>query len=380
MVDKSGVDWHEMNTKLGAFRRGLFPMEEYSSYDLDLAWTELTYIVQPLLALGLKGIDLFGFRSKVLGCRLGIKGGVICGFEVLCLPFRLVTLTTWRHPSLRRVIMRPYTRDQIGTLCKLMNNCPELQQVDISSQDHQVFVKIQDICHICFVNARRLEVTLFDHDFDREGRRLVKLEIVPGPGNGDSPSINIMEWMYTHVTAPQCDWDAHVLDHVTRYSPTALVSLTLNLSNLTADGLATMQRVLQQAELEQLHIECAAFEQSLVHELCQVLGAMQCPTVKSLELSGEHIDDWIQLWATQTGELSFSPHLLTLMIRNTGSTQQLLTHASVLFLHKLLYFCPLANLYIKDIGLQDESDWDMILGAVNVSELATTSLANCNNT
>ncbi|KAG0343427.1 hypothetical protein BG005_002425 [Podila minutissima] len=104
----------------------------------------------------------------------------------------------------------------------------------------------------------------------------------------------MVEWMYSHVATAVDDLGAMILESVTRNSPAALTSLRLDVSQLKDRGLAHMKKALGQSNLEQLSVECEAFDLSWSSLVGQVLGAVRCPLV---DLSLENIQlqdnqDW----------------------------------------------------------------------------------------
>jgi len=90
-------------------------------------------------------------------------------------------------------------------------------------------------------------------------------------------------------------------------------------------------------------------------------------------LSGDKIDTWIRLW-TNGGTLLFDhdgypPQLTCLIIQGTGAAGQSLSHATALAIHGLVYISPLLELQLKNIHFQEEQDWCLIIGAVNLPSL-----------
>ncbi|KAF9324774.1 hypothetical protein BG006_000252, partial [Podila minutissima] len=93
--------------------------------------------------------------------------------------------------------------------------------------------------------------------------------------DGHGMEINMVEWMYSNVATAVNDLGAMILESVTRNSPAALTSLRLDVSQLKDRGLAHMKKVLGQSNLEQLFVECEAFDLSRSSLVGQVLGAMR---------------------------------------------------------------------------------------------------------
>jgi hypothetical protein len=87
-----------------------------------------------------------------------------------------------------------------------------------------------------------------------------------------------------------------------------------------------------------------------------ILNSVQWPMLKSLELSGDQIDEWIELWKTPNNHLTATasdvgPSLLHLHIQ--GSKPQLASHSSMLFIHKFVHSSSLVELHLENLQLQD---------------------------
>ncbi|KAG0017193.1 hypothetical protein BGZ81_010855 [Podila clonocystis] len=104
----------------------------------------------------------------------------------------------------------------------------------------------------------------------------------------------------------------------------------------------------------------------------QMLESVQWPTIKSLVISGDHIDDWVQLWALDGTQIFAregtsmyrGPRLLQLSIIGTPTTHQELSHTSALFIHQLVHSSLLVELHIESIGWEEDRDRDIIVEAI----------------
>ncbi|KAF9367144.1 hypothetical protein CPB97_006238, partial [Podila verticillata] len=72
----------------------------------------------------------------------------------------------------------------------------------------------------------------------------------------------------------------------------------LDITAQTAQGVAYVGDVLQWSSLECLHVQCVPFMPWQETSIIQVLKAIQWPMVKSPVLTGNNIDDWLQLLAS----------------------------------------------------------------------------------
>ncbi|KAF9322534.1 hypothetical protein BG006_002313, partial [Podila minutissima] len=163
-------------------------------------------------------------------------------------------------------------------------------------------------------------------------------------------------WNCDHISDQLSDYSASILDMATRQHPSVLILLTLDTSQLSRAGLKSVQNILGRSSLKYLHISCTPFNSTMSESISQVLGSVQWLTLKSLVLSGDYIDEWIKLWPSS----SQAPQLMHLLIHGTGSTDQELSHSSILFLHELVYRSPLQQFDPKNITVKEMHDWELI--------------------
>lgn len=75
--------------------------------------------------------------------------------------------------------------------------------------------------------------------------------------------------------------------------------------------------LLSHAQVEQVYVDCIPFHGGMTDIIVKVLDSVPCSTVKSLVLSGNGVDDWIQLLACVV--LPHRPHL---WIQGVGAMPQ----------------------------------------------------------
>lgn len=375
------VDWVELGSRVNTFESIFQSALTSDEKELDATWIKLSLILKPLFAQGLKGVDLFEQQTKLLQCRLGTKDGAITGITELYLsshskfPMREL-------PFLKRLVIEPDAEGIFELLYKVMANNPKLEFVDIPTRELQVF----DVVAIFFrtwPGTQTVQVTLYEHDSGRDGALLVKLLISRKRSNkGSYVAIAFLEWHYDHVSEALGDRDARVLDVATQSLNDSLVSLLLNTSLLSDYGLERMKRVLRQSDLESLSVDCGTFDPSLTSHLGQVLEAVNWSALRSLELSGDNVDGWIDLWAKFASITNLAPfelQLLRLIIIDSGGQRQRLSHSSVLWIHNLIYLFSPVEVQLKNIKLLEAEDWELIRGAVDDPSSLRLSLINCNN-
>lgn len=254
--------------------------------------------------------------------------------------------------------------------------------IDMPTQELQVFAMIKTLC-LNWPATRTVQVTLFEHDSASDRAPLVKLQIKRKSRNDFLLEVfKIQEWNYSHVSAVMDDWDACTLDYATQSSCSSLVSLMFDTSKLTENGLEFMQRAVKQSNLQFLYIECGTIDVSLARHLGQVLEAVNWSALKSLKLSGDNVDGWIDLWARHGNILNLAPfelHFLRLSMVGSNRQGQRLSHSSALWIHNLIYLFSPVEVLLKNIKLQEAGDWELIQGAADDPSSLRLSLINCSN-
>ncbi|KFH70893.1 hypothetical protein MVEG_03740 [Podila verticillata NRRL 6337] len=381
MVNKLNVNWMELAASLKGFDSHPHDNMESDELSLDGTWVDHSRILSPLLAQGLKSVDVFDQISKMKRFRLGVKDGAVTGISELCLPCRHSYPETKKHPVLQRLVIRREDDDILGLLYTVMNNNPDLQLIDIVTPELQVFEMLEALYHT-WLGTRTVLVTLFDYNLGNGGVALVRMLIGARSGSMDSPvDILIHEWNYDHISEVLEDWDAAILGLATEYWRTSLMSLALNTSRLSEKGLTCIQEVLEQSDLEFLSIECDTFDPSFTSHLGHVLKALNWSVLKSLTLSGSSLDTWIDLWA-KYGEItkcvSFKAQLLRLRIVGSDRQEKPLSSSSVLWLHNVIYLFSPMEVHLKNIQLQDNRDWDLVIDAIDFSQLVVLDMFKSN--
>lgn len=178
----------------------------------------------------------------------------------------------------------------------------------------------------------------------------------------DSVDLDFLQWDCDHFVSPLSNYFASFLDLATRQHPSVLTMFTLNTSSLSRNGLTDIQKVLHRSSLESINVVCTFLHPDLSDIIAQVLDTVQWSTLKSLVLSGPNIDQWIQLWPRTDDS-----RLLSLNISGTGSSPQELSHASMLFVHRIMYANPQTDLVFQNVQPQDKRDWSLIVDSMDPS-------------
>lgn len=376
-VDHRNVDWVELGSSLDVLESRLRKDTSTHGKDPTATWNEVTRIVRLLVLQGLKAVDLFHHQTNVQECRLGMEDGAITGIKELFLPSFLLNQHTDKYPVLQRLIVRPDTNRILDSLYKIKTMSPMLELAEIPAREPQAII-MMFLLYDTWPSTRFIHVTLFEHNSEGDRAPLTKLLI--GREHKLSPAdIDILEWNYSHMSEVLEDWGAYVLDLVSQSCPTSLVSLALNTFMLSVRGLVYLQTAMTRSEIQFLNIECGAFDPSLASYIGYVLEAVNWPALKSLELAGDSIDSWIDLWA-KYGDImkqaSSKIQLLRLSIVGSGGQRQRLSHFSALWLHSVIYVFLPVEVCLKNIEME-AGDWELIRGA---SGDRVPEMINCNNT
>ncbi|KAG0340931.1 hypothetical protein BG000_010735 [Podila horticola] len=136
-------------------------------------------------------------------------------------------------------------------------------------------------------------------------------------------------------------------------------------------GLVCIESVLRRTRLEHLIVRCKPIDSRQFGHIVQLLGSVQCDTLKSLVLSGDSINEWLKLWPT-----AFTPQLLSLVMNGIGSPPQELSHANVVFVHYLVFASLLLELKFVNIQLEYVQDWQLIVDSLDLRSMETLNLCN----
>ncbi|KAI9233713.1 MAG: hypothetical protein BYD32DRAFT_118620 [Podila humilis] len=270
----------------------------------------------------------------------------------------------------------------------------QLQELNISLQESRALEFVKRILEIWQGRSHPLQLTLLERESDgraSDGRGRIVTQLVvssqvcsrlrsgtPAVENSITRSADLQEqgrgalpadflqWSCDHVSILMTDLTVALLDIATETSPSTMTSLSLDVSDLSRDGLFHIQNILQRSTLERLHICCTLLNPSLVNSVRQALLSTQWPTLQSLVLTGTAVNEWIQILEETKGERTnlgatlSDLHLQHLGIYGTGAKQILLTHSSMLFIHRLGFANPQMELVLENACLENIGDLNQL--------------------
>ncbi|KAI9236364.1 MAG: hypothetical protein BYD32DRAFT_418953 [Podila humilis] len=362
------VDWWEIQKELYKYHRDLV-RTPLGANELSIKFTELSSIVDPLVHLGLQGVDVYSLVNGFWELRFGVQDGAIHGIVACTTPFLSIPITESVHLPLQRIIIQYNLPESRESLFQIMDSNPSIRQIDIPAGEDEIYELIESIGKQWHGGPNPLEVTIYEQGLERVGRKLATVIICKAMGaNADNTSIDIKKWDCSYISRALLDRDAKILEVLAQNHLDALESFTLNVSLLKEKGLTSIWHVLRQSRLVHLTVECTAFDTVSETQLGQVLGMVQWSTIKSLKLRGHYIDAWIKLWSQHSNlnELpSWDHQLLRLHIVGWGMPEQELSHESAVWLHSMIYLLSPVEVQLQNIQMKESGDQELIRDVVN---------------
>lgn len=253
-----------------------------------------------------------------------------------------------------------------------------LEAIYILVPEQSLFQMLEALIRRLCRKSNSTQITLFERTIVNQRRPLVQVivdsemhrtfrlgtsEIMPLK-SCDGVRIQFMRWHQDHVNTSLTDYSAHLLATAVCKFPFSLTSLKLDVRFLSQIGLTSVQKVLQESFLECLHIYCHSIESSLRETLRQVLYSVPWSSLRHLLLSGQYIEEWIQLWkeveTLLASNVEIGPNLLQLDILGAGNNSHPLSHTSVLFIHRLVYQSSGKTLTLNNMHLDNAHDWSLL--------------------
>ncbi|KAF8988398.1 hypothetical protein BGZ52_010504 [Haplosporangium bisporale] len=348
------------------------------------------------MTFGLSGVSVFSRRSLDWQGQLGVTDGIIYGLAEAVIPNTNFSTMILECGKLRRLVLQSYYADDMLQVMSLMECSPLLQTIEVPAQENNIFARIASIRQGRHNLTRPVEVSFLHRQQERVGV-LAKVviggiehsETLEASPQQNNPAVAILDWHLDQVSGQIQNDSLQVLDSASRLFPSALTSFTVDITSLQSQGLVHVCNILQQSALENLHVRCVPFMPFLEVSITQIFQAIQWPTIKSLVLTGNNIDDWLALWGCSDGGLhnlvgawidtsASGPSLASLSIIAHEESQAKLSHASTLAIHHLVYSCRLVELRLENVLLEKKQEWDLILKGIHYSSLRSVSLQGSN--
>ncbi|KAF9428394.1 hypothetical protein BGZ94_002534 [Podila epigama] len=324
------------------------------------------------------GIDLFrhnGYVTPNDSLRSAWKGNieVIDGELHKLVEFAILDHGSYgarmshKYTELRRLVAINNVLRHDDDFCSLLTKNMALEKVELVTQERDLLRQIEDICGKWIGNKKSLEVTLLERGRGPEGHLVAVLDMKRVKGR--PAVVDVRHWDNDHISQVLADRDVAILSTVALRFPQALKSLTIDISSLSIQAIEDITAVVGYATLDRLHIKCQMLTQDRHEHARRVLDSVKWSEVKALVLSGCQIDEWIHLWSS---DKALSPWavgssssgglaLLSLVVQGTGIADQLLSHASVLALHWMIYQADLLQeLRLENVAFENKADQDLL--------------------
>ncbi|KAI9231416.1 MAG: hypothetical protein BYD32DRAFT_430865 [Podila humilis] len=357
------IDWQQLRIGLNLFRESI---ESHGQLDIELGLNRLTEVLTHLNAVGVKGIDIF-HKNRWQG-RFGVTECVASGLSDMALPNEIFSVRSISPGTLRRIIHRLETPAGVAQILDLIDRHSTIQCLEILIIENGAFNKLVTDIYDHWNSTNPLRLVLFE-----KGQAEVRATATFTVWNKPSALKEIVceHWTGDYVSARS--WNAALLDAATQEYPTMLVGFTVDVFNITDQGLTRIQRVLHDSRSEHLHIRCLSVQPRLHYNSGRVLRSIQWSTIMSLVLSGDSIDTLLRFWADGQEYLFMGLSSVSSLRRlemNGSREARPLSHQSCLCWHSLLYSAfSLSELSMENIQLQNPHDWGLILDAVDMASL-----------
>ncbi|KAG0333476.1 hypothetical protein BG000_009120 [Podila horticola] len=363
--------------------------------EVDIGLSELTKAFAQYEGSDLKVFDIYDTdRSTMWQGSFKVKRNTVTGLRDAIHP-SILPKRILENGTLRRLLVRSEALYDQSLLRRFMDANQLLQKIDLQVPENRMLTLVSNHIGKRLDNIHPLHITIFEMQSEQEGRDVASF-LVKRPGNQERddnlvrsldqlPSvvalqdIKVLSWNCDTISGALCNKSAALLDLATLHDRSALTRFTLDITFLTAKGLGDIQHILNRSSLECLHIRCVPIRSTLRKHVAMILGALQWPTIKALILSGDNVDQWLQFWIDEGSLLATSgthqrPRLMCLEVFDNGVSEHLISHAGALALHQIVYSCQLSVLNLENVRLLDDRDWDLIIGALDITVLEELTL------
>ncbi|KAG0031945.1 hypothetical protein BGZ82_006738 [Podila clonocystis] len=374
-------------------------MEKLTASDakeIDIGLSELTNAFVQYEGSDLKAVDIYDTeKSTMWQGSFRVKRNSVTGLQDAIYP-SILPKRILENGTLRRLLVRSEALYDQSVLRRLMDANQRLQNIDLQVPENRVLTLVSSHIGKQFHSIYPLHITIFEMQSELEGRDVATF-LVKRICNQESEDnlirnlnqsqssvvtlqdISVLSWSCDTVSGALSNKSAALLDLATLQDRSALTRFTLDITLLTENGLGNIKDVLKRSTLECLHIRCVPIRSRLRKNVAMVLGAVQWPTIKTLILSGDSVDQWLQFWINEgllriASGVHQGPRLMCLEVFDKGVSEHLVSHDGALALHHIVYSSQLSVLNLENVRLQDDRDWDLIIGALDITVLEELSL------
>ncbi|KAF9375847.1 hypothetical protein CPC16_000501 [Podila verticillata] len=288
--------------------------------------------------------------------------------------------------SVRTLTRCLFDKESDQELHRFVNADNEMRELDIWTGGRDVLCQVEFIGRLRRSCDNPLRLTLSDITRDYRGRIVAQMTLcaerrplerhpvleiddahdISTSDQESAPeppmTIDFSQWQRDHLLSPLSDYHASFLDMATQQHPSILTSFFLDVSSRSRHCLTFIKNIIARSSLEHLVVVCTSFDPCLSKSVAHILQNIPWSTLKSLVLTGDRINEWIQLWPRP-----IAPRLFCLQIQGTGSVTLDLSHSSTLFVHQIVVASPLVELGFENIQLLDGRDWLLLIEGMDMS-------------
>ncbi|KAG0324083.1 hypothetical protein BG004_003547, partial [Podila humilis] len=355
-------DWFTLRNALDDFRQAMEYRARVSPSD---ALSTLSATLS-LIQADIKGIDFF--HKNVWNARLGVINCVIQGLWVSVFPNKVFDLWHWPPDMMGCLLVQAGNPETIEVLHEFIVKSG-MQEIRLTMQENMDFCKIVTDLYQQWNRPNPLRLTLLEKGKESESRHLATFEM--WVQHMVQKAVVCRHWTSDYISGNT--WNATLLEAAVRQFPSTLTHLTVDITQMSERGLLRIQSVIGRTLLEHLRINCVSIPPDLETNVLRALQVVRWPTLKSLVLSGVFVNAWAHLWsrADKIFVSASTSGLLSLTIAAPLESQVELSHTSTLFLHRLICFSSLLELRFANVQMADESDWGLILEAIDTDTMGS---------
>lgn len=379
-VARADLDWQDLMSSLSWYMDGMFRRQPKMSVNAKMK--ALTDIIAQFQELDPSGLDVFDPMSKAWQGQINFHSGTADGFTRAVIPSRIpqqfLEYGTLIHLSVEADGPNCIRAEQLN---RLIHYNPQLETIEVLIQERHLLPQLANLRRHWHGTSPQLEATLIERAKKLKPRMIAQIVMSKAESVGKSnnqTTIQVLSWTCNYVFGPLDDPSAAILDTASHQHPDVLTSFELNISSLSQLGLVSIQHVLERSSLNRLHLACTTFDLKLIENIKRVLRAISNSAIVLLTFSGNNIDSWIQLMVCSNENPFHELNLSRLEIVGTGREQHVFSHASAMFVHKLICSSSLIELHIENIQLKEARDWELVREALDFG-VQDYKLVRCNN-
>ncbi|KAG0089902.1 hypothetical protein BGZ93_006991 [Podila epicladia] len=287
--------------------------------------------------------------------------------------------------GLLRIIVQTVSKETLPLVANVIAVNPALSEVFAQVTDGDLLSKMEFYYRESIHSTAPLKVTFLDRSQDGQEKTLAVVVFHPQASSlhshcaalePDQREVEVLDWKYDHIDGPITDLQAVLLDYATKQHPSVMLTWSLDVSLLMKPGLTRARSALARSNVVSLQVNCYPIKQTEVWDIQQVLSVMNWSAIKSLTLFGSAVEEWMPLFTIALYEAS-PPCVLQEFGINVYNPAMTMSDAGTKWIYSMMTMHPLTDLRLCNVHLT-ESDWKIIIGALEFSRLEHLDLNTSN--